>query len=61
LDGDVAHDERIQDLFTPLSVKSLTVRNRFAMAPMTRRASPGGVPGDDVAAYYARRAAGGSG
>lgn len=31
------------------------------MAPMTRRASPGGVPGPDVAAYYARRAAGGVG
>ena len=28
---------------------------------MTRRASPGGVPGADVAEYYARRAAGGVG
>jgi 2,4-dienoyl-CoA reductase-like NADH-dependent reductase (Old Yellow Enzyme family) len=27
------------------------------MAPMTRRFSPGGVPGDNVAAYYAKRAA----
>jgi 2,4-dienoyl-CoA reductase-like NADH-dependent reductase (Old Yellow Enzyme family) len=61
LHTDVVQDDRIRDLFTPLSVKSLTVRNRFAMAPMTRRASPGGVPGDDVAAYYARRAAGGVG
>jgi 2,4-dienoyl-CoA reductase-like NADH-dependent reductase (Old Yellow Enzyme family) len=26
------------------------------MAPMTRRASPGGIPGPDVAQYYARRA-----
>ncbi|MDV3124782.1 12-oxophytodienoate reductase [Mycobacterium sp. 21AC1] len=31
------------------------------MAPMTRTASPGGIPGPDVAAYYARRAAGGVG
>ena len=30
------------------------------MAPMTRGASPGGIPGADVAAYYARRAAGGT-
>lgn len=31
------------------------------MAPMTRRFSPGHVPGDDVAEYYRRRAAGGVG
>ena len=31
------------------------------MAPMTRQFSPGGVPGEDVAEYYARRAAGGVG
>jgi 2,4-dienoyl-CoA reductase-like NADH-dependent reductase (Old Yellow Enzyme family) len=31
------------------------------MAPMTREFSPGGVPGSDVARYYARRAAGGVG
>lgn len=48
-------------LFAPLTIKNLTVPNRFAMAPMTRRASPGGVPGPDVADYYARRAAGGVG
>ncbi|MEU7581497.1 12-oxophytodienoate reductase [Streptomyces sp. NPDC041068] len=39
----------------------LTLRNRIAMAAVTRRFSPGGVPGEDVAAYYARRAAGGAG
>ncbi|WP_319436421.1 12-oxophytodienoate reductase [Mycobacterium sp. RTGN5] len=54
-------DDRVQDLFTPLTVGSLTVHNRFAMAPMTRAASPDGIPGSDVAAYYARRAAGGTG
>lgn len=57
LDGCVA----IDDLFRPLTVRSLTVPNRFAMAPMTRQASPGGVPGSDVAEYYRRRAAGGVG
>lgn len=31
------------------------------MAPMTRQASPEGVPGTDVAEYYRRRAAGGVG
>jgi 2,4-dienoyl-CoA reductase-like NADH-dependent reductase (Old Yellow Enzyme family) len=31
------------------------------MAPMTRNHSPGGVPGDDVAAYYRRRAESGVG
>jgi 2,4-dienoyl-CoA reductase-like NADH-dependent reductase (Old Yellow Enzyme family) len=51
----------VQDLFTPLTVGSLTVPNRFAMAPMTRQASPEGVPGADVAEYYRRRAAGGVG
>ncbi|WP_441959306.1 oxidoreductase [Mycolicibacterium houstonense] len=50
-----------QTLFSPLTIGSLQLENRFAMAPMTRSASPGGVPGPDVAAYYARRAAGGVG
>jgi 2,4-dienoyl-CoA reductase-like NADH-dependent reductase (Old Yellow Enzyme family) len=51
----------IEDLFQPLTVRSLSVPNRFAMAPMTRQASPGGIPGADVAEYYRRRAAGGVG
>ncbi|GHF58772.1 oxidoreductase [Streptomyces mashuensis] len=45
----------------PFSLGGVTVRNRIAMAPMTRCFSPGGIPGEDVAAYYARRAAGGVG
>lgn len=48
-------------LLTPLAIRGLTVPNRIVMAPMTREASPGGVPGPDVAAYYARRANGGVG
>lgn len=51
----------VSPLFEPFTVKSLTAPNRFAMAPMTRGASPGGVPGANVAAYYRRRAAGGVG
>jgi 2,4-dienoyl-CoA reductase-like NADH-dependent reductase (Old Yellow Enzyme family) len=48
-------------LSRPVSLNGLTVPNRIAMAPMTRQFSPGGVPGEDVAGYYARRAAGGVG
>jgi 2,4-dienoyl-CoA reductase-like NADH-dependent reductase (Old Yellow Enzyme family) len=54
-------DERVRELFQPMTIRSMTIPNRFAMAPMTRMASPGGVPGPDVAAYYARRASGGVG
>jgi 2,4-dienoyl-CoA reductase-like NADH-dependent reductase (Old Yellow Enzyme family) len=53
--------EGATELFRPLTVRSMTIPNRFAMAPMTRQASPGGVPGANVAAYYGRRAAGGVG
>ncbi|PLR28450.1 12-oxophytodienoate reductase [Caulobacter zeae] len=45
-------------LFKPFEFKSLKLPNRVVMAPMTRSFSPGGVATDDVAAYYARRAAG---
>ncbi|WP_445928945.1 oxidoreductase, partial [Marinicauda pacifica] len=43
-------------LFRPFSLGSLELANRIVMAPMTRSKSPGGVPGEDVAAYYKRRA-----
>ena len=52
---------RIDPLLEPLTVRGLTLPNRIIMSPMTRGASPNGVPGGDVAAYYARRAAGGGG
>ncbi len=48
-------------LFEPLNLKSLSLRNRVAMAPMTRNFSPDGVPGQNVADYYRRRAEGGVG
>lgn len=43
-------------LFTPFKLRSLELKNRFVMAPMTRSFSRDGVPGPDVAAYYRRRA-----
>jgi 2,4-dienoyl-CoA reductase-like NADH-dependent reductase (Old Yellow Enzyme family) len=46
----------VSPLFSPVSVAGLKLRNRLVMAPMTRQFSPDGVPGDDVAAYYGRRA-----
>jgi 2,4-dienoyl-CoA reductase-like NADH-dependent reductase (Old Yellow Enzyme family) len=48
-------------LFTPFTVKNLTLPNRIVMAPMTRAHSPGGVPGPDVVGYYQRRAESGVG
>ncbi len=51
----------IDFLFTPFSIGKLKLKNRIVMAPMTRSFSPGHVPGEDVAAYYRRRAEGGVG
>jgi 2,4-dienoyl-CoA reductase-like NADH-dependent reductase (Old Yellow Enzyme family) len=45
-------------LFQPFRLKSLDLKNRIVMAPMTRSFSPGGVPKSNVADYYARRAEG---
>src|SRR3954454_20388094 len=54
-------DPHVAPLFSPLTIRSVTLRNRIVMAPMTRSFSPEGVPGADVAAYYRRRAEGGTG
>lgn len=48
-------------LFKPFEHGALRLANRIVMAPMTRSFSPGGVPGEDVAGYYRRRAEGGVG
>lgn len=48
--------DQLEPLFTPFACGSLTMANRFVMSPMTRNFSPHGVPGPDVARYYARRA-----
>ena len=45
-------------LFQPYKLKNLNLRNRIVMAPMTRNQSPNGVPTDEVAKYYERRAIG---
>ncbi|MBV7696755.1 NADH:flavin oxidoreductase [Streptomyces sp. TRM70350] len=50
-----------QVLARPFTVGGLTVPNRIVMAPMTRKFSPGGIPGADVASYYSRRAGAGVG
>ena len=43
-------------LFSPVTVGNLKLANRIVMAPMTRGFSPNGVPGENVAEYYKRRA-----
>ena len=46
-----------ESLFRPFRLKSLELKNRIVMAPMTRSQSPEGRPTQAVADYYARRAA----
>jgi N-ethylmaleimide reductase len=49
-------------LFSPISLAGQSIRNRIAMAPLTRQmAQADGTPTDEMAAYYARRARGGFG
>ncbi|RJG01358.1 NADH:flavin oxidoreductase [Noviherbaspirillum sedimenti] len=48
-------------LFDPVDIGGLHLKNRIVMAPMTRGFSPDGVPGEDVANYYRRRAESGVG
>ncbi len=43
-------------LFDSFTCRGMTLANRIVMAPMTRSFSPGGIPGEDVRDYYARRA-----
>jgi len=45
-------------LFKSFKLKSLQLKNRVVMAPMTRSFSPNGIPTADVANYYGKRAAG---
>ncbi len=46
----------VSPLFQPFRIRGLELKNRIAMAPMTRNHSPGGVPTEENAAYYRRRA-----
>ena len=48
-------------LFQPISLGTLTLKNRIVMAPMTRNMSPGNVPNEKVVEYYRKRAQGGTG
>jgi 2,4-dienoyl-CoA reductase-like NADH-dependent reductase (Old Yellow Enzyme family) len=52
------HPMSHHSLFNPFHLKSLKLKNRFVMAPMTRTQSPNGIPTPAVAAYYQRRAQG---
>ncbi len=51
----------VEPLFRPFRFGKAELKNRVVMAPMTRSQSPGQVPGENVAAYYRRRAEGGTG
>lgn len=54
--------EAYPTLFQPTKLAGVALRNRIAMAPLTRQmALPDGTPTDEMAAYYARRARGGVG
>lgn len=48
----------VDSLFRPFQLKSLTLKNRVVMAPMTRTFAPGGIPRANIADYYRRRAEG---
>src|ERR1700677_5265688 len=48
----------LNPLFQPFHLKSLKLKNRFVMAPMTRTQSPHGIPTPEVAGYYQRRGQG---
>ncbi len=54
--------EAFPTLFSPTSLGGVSLRNRIALAPLTRQvAEPDGTPTAEMAAYYARRARGGVG
>ncbi len=47
-------------LFTPFQLGKFTLPNRFIFPPMGLEVCEGGVPSDEAAEYYARRAQGGA-
>lgn len=51
----------LSPLFAPFTCKTMRLRNRIVMSPMTRQFAPDGVLDGSVDDYYARRAAGGTG
>lgn len=48
-------------LFTPLALRSAEIRNRILMTGAQTGMATGGMPGDQLAAYYGARAEGGAG
>lgn len=48
--------EQSAELFRPVQLGPLTLKNRIVMSPMTRARSPGGVPNDLNVEYYSSRA-----
>ena len=53
--------QSVAPLFKSFPWGKTELKNRVVMAPMTRSHSPKKIPGDNVAAYYRRRAEGGTG
>ena len=60
-DLSVCADRGIAALFEPITLAGLRLRNRVAMAPMSRYFCKGGQPHQGVVDYYRRRAEGGVG
>ncbi|MCB2079545.1 MAG: 12-oxophytodienoate reductase [Novosphingobium sp.] len=50
----------LEGLYTPFQLGKFTLPNRFVFPPMGLEVCEGGLPGDDAAEYYARRAQGGA-
>lgn len=58
--ADAEGNYAIEDLFTPVRLGTLELRNRIVMSPMTRsRAGPGDAPTELHAEYYRQRASAG--
>ena len=60
-DLSVSVDPGLAPLFEPITLAGVPLRNRVAMAPMSRYFSKGGLPNQAVVDYYRRRAEGGVG
>lgn len=52
----------LEEFFLPLKINAgLTLKNRFVMAPMTRKLTPKAIPDEELIEYFASRARGGVG
>jgi len=49
----------MSSLYEPITVGAITLKNRVAMAPLTRNRAPGAVPQPITATYYRQRASAG--